>query len=79
MPDVTEMKRCEALAEKAYSDMYDAAPHNVKDCYEDARRGFAEAIRIARLLERMEDVARLDARIRHLDAVYNSQFRYAGR
>jgi hypothetical protein len=31
-----EIADYEARVEAAYTAMYDAAPHNVKDCYEDA-------------------------------------------
>jgi hypothetical protein len=77
--DAEEMARFEALAEEAHGAMYDAAPHNAKDRHEDASRHIAQAIRLARALGRDGDAARLQARSRHFDAVYNHQFRHAGR
>lgn len=59
--------------------MYEAAPHNVKDYYEDASRFIAEAADLARKLGLADEARRLVARGEHYDAVYNHQFRYAGR
>lgn len=75
----TEMADCEARAEAAYAAMYDAAPHNVKDHYEDACLSLAQAIQIAECLGFAADVERLRKRSDEIDAVYNHQFRYAGR
>ncbi|MGH6872741.1 MAG: hypothetical protein ACREHE_14665 [Rhizomicrobium sp.] len=79
MDDTQELARCEALAEKAWSQMYEAAPHNVKDYYEDASLYIAQALQIARKLGLKDESVRLAARGAHYDAVFNSQFRYAGR
>lgn len=68
----------EARAE-AYSAMYDAAPHGVKDCYEDACLYLSQAISIAKKLGLTAEVERLTARATHVENVYNHQFRYAGR
>ena len=74
-----EIVENEARAEAAYAAMYDAAPHNVKDHYEDACRYLAQAIEIATGLELTKEVARLAKRGEEIDAVYNHQFRYVGR
>ena len=74
-----EMADYEARAEAAYAAMYDVAPHNVKDCYEDACLHLAQAIQIAAGLGLTDEVARLKKRGEHVDAVYNHQFRYVGR
>ena len=79
MNDKTEMAVNEACEEAAYAAMYDAAPHNVKDCYEDACLHLARAIQIAMGLGLMDEVERLKKRGEHVDAVYNHQFRYVGR
>ena len=50
-----EMADYEARAEAAYTAMYDAAPHNVKDCYEDACLHLAHAIQIATGLGLMDE------------------------
>jgi hypothetical protein len=75
----TEMADYEARAEAAYTAMYDAAPHNVKDHYEDACLYLAHAIQIATGLGGLDEVERLGKRSEQIDAVYNHQFRYVGR
>ena len=75
----TEMADYEARAEAAYTAMYDAAPHNVKDCYEDACLYLARAIETAAGLGLIAEVERLRRRNEEIDAVYNHQFRYVGR
>jgi len=77
--DRDELARYEARAEAAYNAMYDAVPHNVKDCYEDSRLSLAHAIKIAEALGLKGEVERLTKRAEHIDAVYNHQFRHIGR
>ena len=79
MTDNEDMADYEARAEKAYSAMYDAAPHNVKDCYEDASLYLSNAIKLAKKLGLTAEAERLTARAIHFENVYNHQFRYAGR
>ena len=74
-----EMADCEARAEAAYTAMYDAAPHNVKDHYEDSCLYLAQAIQIAERLGLADAQERLRKRREDIDAVYNHQFRYVGR
>lgn len=74
-----EMSDYEARAEMAYAAMYDAAPHNVKDYYEDACLYLAHAIQVATDLGLSDEAARLKKRGEEIDAVYNHQFRYVGR
>ncbi|MCZ7594272.1 MAG: hypothetical protein M5U16_04650 [Hyphomicrobium sp.] len=74
-----EMADYEARAEAAYAAMYDAAPHNVKDHYEDACLYLAHAIEIAAGWGLEQEVARLKKRSEEIDAVYNHQFRHVGR
>ncbi len=64
---------CEALAEAAYTAMYDS--HTPKDEFEDSCQGFAEASALARFLHRTADAERLATRRAHVEAVYRSQFR----
>ena len=64
---------CEALAEAAYTAMYDS--RTPKDEFEDACEAFAEAAELARFLHRCEDAERFTARRAHVEAVYRSQFR----
>lgn len=74
-----EMDAYEKRAEDAYSAMYDARPWNVKDCYEDACLYLNHAILIAQELGLAAETERLKRRSQHIEAVYNHQFRYAGR
>jgi hypothetical protein len=70
--------KLEQLAEAAYQAMYDAKPFRVKDCYDDAQLYFHRAIEAARLAALPGDVARLTRRSKHVEDVYNSQFRGVG-
>ena len=79
MTEQEQMADFEARAEKTYGAMYDAAPHNVKDCYDDASLYLSNAIKLAGKLGLTAEAERLAARSVHIDNVYNSQFRYAGR
>ena len=68
-----ELDEWERRAEAAYSEMYEA--RRAKEPYEDACFAFARAIETAQRLDLKEDVARLNRRVEHIRAVYNSQFR----
>jgi hypothetical protein len=74
-----EIENNEKLAEAAYDAMYEARPHNVKDCFDDARGYLTEAIAIAKRAGLDDEVTRLTARRDHIVNVYNSQFRGIGR
>jgi hypothetical protein len=74
-PDQTERKQVaeyEALAEKAYDDMYDA--RSPAACYSDLKDYFAQAIAAARRAGLDEEAARLTARLDHCKQVYRKQF-----
>jgi hypothetical protein len=68
-----ELDEWERRAEAAYSEMYEA--RRAKEPYEDACFAFARAIEAAQRLGLAGDVARLNRRVEHIRAVYNSQFR----
>jgi hypothetical protein len=74
-----EIAQFEALAETAYTAMYDARPHNVKDHYEDAVINMQRAIDAAVAREMTAEAERLTKRRDHIESVYNHQFRYVGR
>ena len=59
--------------------MYDAPPYGVKDCYDDARLYFAQAIEVAKGAGLVADVTRLSSRLEHIENVYAHQFRGVGR
>jgi hypothetical protein len=75
MSDTKEIARFEALAEQAYSTMYDTRDHNVKDCFDDALYNLGRALDIAQILGLADEAKRLTKRRDHIRAVYNSQFR----
>jgi hypothetical protein len=79
MPVPPKLAEFERKGEDAYAAMYDARPYAVKDCYEEARSQFRLAIEAARLGGYAEEMARLERRLAHITAVYNSQFRDVGR
>ena len=70
-----EIARLEQLAEAAYTRMYEAPRHLIRDCYEDAGRYLAQAIAIAER-DGLSDVAkRLKERKEHFYDIYSHQFR----
>lgn len=75
MSDTKEMARFEAMAEEAYTKMYDARDHNVKECVEDALYNLARALDIAEMRGLSDDVQRIKKRRDHIRAVFDSQFR----
>jgi hypothetical protein len=75
MSDTKEIARFEALAEQAYSTMYDTRDHNVKDCFDDALYNLSRALDIAQMRGLTEEAERLTKRCNHIRAVYDSQFR----
>ena len=74
-----EIARLEAAAEASYTAMYDAQPHNAKDCYEDASLYLGQAAQLAEKAGLQDVAERLKARSEHIRNVYNHQFRYVGR
>jgi len=62
MSDSKEMSRFEALAEEAFSRIYDARERNAKECLEDALYNLSRAIDIAEMRGFLPDVDRLKKR-----------------
>ena len=62
----------EALAEKAYDEMYEA--RSPAGSYSDLKDYFAEAIGVAERAGLTADAERLRKRLAHCKAVYRSQF-----
>jgi hypothetical protein len=69
-----EIARLEACGEAAYAAMYEA--RRPKDCWDDASTAFRQAIRTAREAALEEEALRLEARLEHIRAVYQNQFRW---
>ena len=65
----------EARGEAAYTAMYDARDHDVKDLKDDALFYLARAAELAQALGLAADDARLRARSENIMGVYGSQFR----
>jgi hypothetical protein len=64
--------RLEALAEKAYDEMYETrSPHG---CYSEMKDCFVDAIGVAERAGLEAEAKRLTARLEHCRAVYRSQF-----
>jgi hypothetical protein len=73
---MNDVQRYEELAEAAYDAMYRAVPpYSAKMHYEEAGANFSKAIAAARKAGAQDEAARLTARLEHIRAVYNSQFR----
>ena len=70
--DRAEVAALEALAEKAYDEMYDS--RSPAGCYSDLKDYFRDAISAAERAGLTEDAARLEKRLAHCKAVYRSQF-----
>jgi hypothetical protein len=62
----------EALAEKAYDEMYET--RSPAGCYSDMKDCFADAIGVAERAGLEAEAKRLTARLEHCRAVYRSQF-----
>jgi len=75
MSDTKEIARFEALAEEAYTRIYDTRVHEAKECIEDALYNLGRAIDIAEMRGIKHDVERLKKRREHIVAVYDSRFR----
>ena len=78
MSDSKEIARFEALAEEAYTRLYDVRDHNMKECIEDALYNLGRALDIAEMRGLALEVERLTKRRDHIMAVYDSQFRRRG-
>jgi hypothetical protein len=71
-PSLKEISEYEALAEKAYDEMYDS--RSPAACYSDLKDYFAQAIGAAERFGLVEEAKRLSARLDHCKQVYRSQF-----
>ncbi|HTW33118.1 MAG TPA: hypothetical protein VMD53_00765 [Rhizomicrobium sp.] len=70
-----EIAKFEQLAEDAYTKMYDAPRNRARECYEDAMKYLADAIKAAEQSHLVEATERLKARKQHIYDVYTHQFR----
>jgi hypothetical protein len=67
-----QLQEYEALAEKAYDDMYDS--RSPAGCYSDLKDYFASAIGAANRAGLQEEAERLTKRLEHCKQVYRTQF-----
>jgi hypothetical protein len=70
--ELRTMAECEALAEKSYSDMYDA--RSPAGFYGEMKDCFIEAIGAAQRAGRPDEVKRLTMRVESCKQVYRKQF-----
>jgi hypothetical protein len=70
--DLRRMAELEALAEKAYDEMYET--RFPAGCYADMKEYFAAAISIAEHAGWPDEAARLTRRLEHCRQVYRKQF-----
>jgi hypothetical protein len=70
--DLKLMAMCEALAEKAYAEMYET--RYPTGCYADLKDHFTDAIAAAQRAGKPDEVKRLEARLEHCKQVYRRQF-----
>ncbi len=69
------LRLLEDMAEKAYSDMYDASSSSgAAALYSDAKESLYDAIGLARRLGRDGDAEKLEKRLAHIKAVFRGQF-----
>ncbi len=69
----SDLLRFERDGEASYAAMYES--RRPKDDYEDACLALSRAVDVARFLHRMEDAERLNARLTHIQSVYDHQMR----
>jgi hypothetical protein len=69
---LAQLAEYEALAEKAYDDMYDS--RSPAACYSDLKDYFASAIEAAKQAGLQGDAERLTKRLDHCRQVYRKQF-----
>jgi hypothetical protein len=67
-----QMRACEALAEKAYDEMYDT--RSPAGLYNDLKDYFASAIAAANQAGLPQEAVRLSKRLEHCKQVYRKQF-----
>ncbi len=70
-----EIARLEQLAESACTKLRAAPRHEAKDCYDDANRHLADAIKLAERDGLIDVAKRLKARKEQIHDVYHQQFR----
>ena len=70
--DRKQVAEYEALAERAYADMYDS--RSPAACYNDLKDYFAQAISAANRAGLNDDAERLTKRLERCKQVYRSQF-----
>jgi hypothetical protein len=71
-PAQAQVARLEALAEKAYDEMYET--RFPTGCYADLKDHFVDAIGVAERAGLTADAERLRKRLNHCKKVYRSQF-----
>ena len=75
MTDSKEMAHYEALAEEAWSRLFDSRASNAAECVEDALYNLERAIDIAEMRGRKNDIERLKKRRLQIQSFFESRLR----
>src|SRR5262249_33891534 len=68
------LRKCKALGEKYYDQMYESSRYGVTGLYSSAKDAFYDAISVANELGMKEEAEGLSKRLEHIKAVFRSQF-----
>jgi hypothetical protein len=71
---IDSLRKCKALGEKYYDQMYESSRYGVTGLYSSAKDAFYDAISVANELGMKEEAAELSKRLDHIKAVFRSQF-----
>lgn len=71
---VDSLRKCKALGEKYYDQMYESPRFGVTGLYSSAKEAFYDAISVANELGMKEEANELSKRLEHIKAVFRSQF-----
>jgi hypothetical protein len=71
---IDSLRKCQALGEKYYDQMYESPRYGVTGLYSSAKDAFYDAISTANELGMKEEAEELAKRLDHIKAVFRSQF-----
>jgi hypothetical protein len=72
---LAELANCKAQGEKAYDEMYEAHSFgHAGACYSEVKESFYAAIKLAEELGMADEAVSIRKRLRHIKAVFRSQF-----
>jgi hypothetical protein len=71
---IDSLRKCRALGEKYYDQMYESPRYGVTGLYSSAKDALYDAISVANELGMKEEAERLSKRLEHIKSVFRSQF-----